>query len=167
MRVRQSQLEKHASATAVTAMARLMQLGEELSSREVYEIAKQDTGKPGDKAREIWRIVRECLGIALATLINTFNFPLCLLSGGMLPAWELFAPKMLKTVERRSFTYVHGPLSAVARSKLHNSSGLTYRAASEIIAVRTGLSSAWRNRGSHRGGTIVESRAGEVRRPCP
>src|SRR6185369_4280745 len=48
-------LEKHASATAVTAMARLMQLGEELSAREVFEIARRD-GKEGDKAREIWRI---------------------------------------------------------------------------------------------------------------
>ena len=35
-------LEKHASATAVTAMARLMQLGENLSSREVYELARQN-----------------------------------------------------------------------------------------------------------------------------
>ena len=31
------------------------------------------------------------LGIALANLINIFNFPLYLLSGGPLPAWELFA----------------------------------------------------------------------------
>jgi glucokinase len=97
-------LEKHASATAVTAMARLMQLGEELSAREVYDLARLDS-KVGEKAREIWRIVGECLGIALATAINTFNFPLYLLSGGMLPAWEYFAPEMLRTVERRSFTY--------------------------------------------------------------
>jgi glucokinase len=97
-------LEKHASATAVTAMARLMQLGEELTARDVYEIARRE-GKEGDKAREIWRIVGECLGIALATAINTFNFPLYLLSGGMLPAWEFFSPEMLRTVERRSFTY--------------------------------------------------------------
>src|SRR4051812_38904128 len=98
-------LEKHASATAVTAMARLMQLGEEMSAREVFELAKQDSGKDGDKAREIWNIVGECLGIALATLINTFNFPLYVLSGGMLPAWEFFSPEMMRTVERRSFTY--------------------------------------------------------------
>ena len=36
-------LEKHASATAVSAMARLMQLGEDLTSKDVYELAKQDT----------------------------------------------------------------------------------------------------------------------------
>src|SRR6185503_10060637 len=76
-------LEKHASATAITAMARLLQLGEELSSKEVYELARKG-GKQGDKARVIWRVVGESLGMALAILVNTFNFPLYLLSGGML-----------------------------------------------------------------------------------
>lgn len=117
-------LEKHASATAVTAMARLMQLGEELSAREVYDIARQD-GKAGDKAREIWRIVGECLGIALATAINTFNFPLYLLSGGMLPAWEFFAPEMMRTVERRSFTYrATKSETRIAMAMLGNEAGL-------------------------------------------
>lgn len=118
-------LEKHASATAVTAMARLMQLGEELSAREVFEIARQDTGKAGDKAREIWRIVGECLGIALATLINTFNFPLYLLSGGMVPAWEFFAPEMMRTVEWRSFTYrATKAETRIAMAALGNEAGL-------------------------------------------
>jgi glucokinase len=118
-------LEKHASATAVTAMARLMQLGEELSARDVFEIAKQDLGTPGDKAREIWRIVGECLGIALATLVNTFNFPLYLLSGGMLPAWELFAPEMMRTVQRRSFTYrATESETRIAMAMLGNEAGL-------------------------------------------
>jgi glucokinase len=118
-------LEKHASATAVTAMARLMQLGEELSAREVFDIARQDRGKPGDKAREIWNIVGECLGIALATLINTFNFPLYLLSGGMLPAWEFFAPEMMRTVERRSFTYrATKAETRIAMATLGNEAGL-------------------------------------------
>lgn len=117
-------LEKHASATAVTAMARLMQLGEELSAREVYEIARS-SGKEGDKAREIWKVVGECLGIALATAINTFNYPLYLLSGGMLPAWEFFAPEMMRTIERRSFTYraTKGE-TRVAMATLGNEAGL-------------------------------------------
>jgi glucokinase len=97
-------LEKHASATAVTAMARLLQLGEELSSKEVFELARHDDDK-GEKAKTIWRIVGESLGIALAMLVNTFNFPLYLLSGGMLPAWEFFAPTMIGTLELRSRTY--------------------------------------------------------------
>src|SRR3954453_22996224 len=118
-------LEKHASATAVTAMSRLMQLGEELSAREVFDIARQDRGKPGDKAREIWNIVGECLGIALATLINPFNFPLYLLSGGMLPAWEFFSPEMMRTVERRSFTYRATKMETrIAMATLGNEAGL-------------------------------------------
>jgi len=97
-------LEKHASATAVTAMARLMQLGEDLTSKQVGDLAKLDT-IVGQKARTIWQVVGESLGAVLATLVNTFNFPLYLLSGGMLPAWEFFAPHMLRVVEERSFTY--------------------------------------------------------------
>jgi len=97
-------LEKHASATAVTAMARLMQLGEDLTSKQVCDLAMRDD-VPGQKARAIWKQVGESLGTALAALINAFNFPLYLLSGGMLPAWEFFAPHMLRVAEERSFTY--------------------------------------------------------------
>jgi glucokinase len=117
-------LEKHASATAVTALARLMQLGENLSSKQVYDLALTD-GPAAAKAREIWRVVGESLGIALATLINTFNFPLYLLSGGMIGAWELFAPEMMSTVERRSFTFraTKGE-TRIAMAALGNEAGL-------------------------------------------
>jgi glucokinase len=50
--------------------------------------------------------VGRALGIALASLINVFNFPLYLLSGGPLPAWDFFAPSMLAEVHKRSFTFV-------------------------------------------------------------
>jgi len=117
-------LEKHASATAVTAMARLMHLGDNLSSKDVYDLARQ-AGEAGDKARDIWRVVGEALGIALANLINTFNFPLYLLSGGMLPAWEFFAPPMLRTVERRSYTYrANQAETRIAQAALGNEAGL-------------------------------------------
>jgi len=97
-------LEKHASATAVSAMAEMLHLGIELTSRQVYDLA-QEPGEAGDKARMIWQVVGEYLGIAVATLVNSFNFPLYLLSGGMLGAWDLFAPHMMNTLEKRSFTY--------------------------------------------------------------
>src|SRR5215467_10225133 len=42
-------VEKHASATAVTGMARLMRLGDNLASKEVYDLAFQD-GETGAKA---------------------------------------------------------------------------------------------------------------------
>lgn len=117
-------VEKHASATAITAMARLLQLGEELSSRQVFEIA-QGTGKEAEKARTIWRAMGDSLGIALAMLVNTFNFPLYLLSGGMLPAWDLFAPQMLETLEERSFTYRQTKSETrVEKATLGNEAGL-------------------------------------------
>jgi glucokinase len=94
-------LEKHASASAVTAMARLLQLGDALSAKDVCDLAR--AGDP--KALRLWTAVGESLGAALAWLVNAFNFPLYLLSGGMLPAWEFFAPAMLDTVRARSFTY--------------------------------------------------------------
>ena len=117
-------LEKHASATAVTAMAHLMHLGENVTSKDLCDLAGQE-GDTGDKARTIWRIMGEALGVALANLINTFNFPLYLLSGGMLPAWEYFAPSMLAEVERRSFTYRSTKaVTRIAQATLGNEAGL-------------------------------------------
>ncbi|MBZ5725687.1 MAG: ROK family protein [Acidobacteriia bacterium] len=117
-------LEKHASATAVTAMAQLMQLGHNLTSKDVYEIARQ-SGEAGEKARTIWRVMGEALGMSLATLVNIFNFPLYLLSGGVLPAWEFFAPHMMATLERRSFTYrATRSETRIAQATLGNEAGL-------------------------------------------
>ena len=115
-------LEKHASATAVVAMAHMMHLGENLTAKDVADLAGQP-GEVGDKARAIWRSMGEALGIALATLVNTFNFPLYLLSGGLLPAWEFFAPEMFKTVERRSFTY-RATRTRIEQATLGNEAGL-------------------------------------------
>ena len=112
-------LEKHASATAVVSMARNLRLGENLTSLAVYEMAAR--GEP--KARRIFAAMGESLGIALAMLVNTFNFPLYLLSGGMLPAWDLFAPAMLEEVQRRSFTY-RTTETRIERATLGNLAGL-------------------------------------------
>jgi glucokinase len=115
-------LEKHASATAVVAMAQMMHLGENLTAKDVGDLAAQP-GEVGDKARAIWRSMGEALGIALATLVNTFNFPLYLLSGGVLPAWDFFAPEMFKTVELRSFTY-RATKTRIEKATLGNEAGL-------------------------------------------
>jgi glucokinase len=53
----------------------------------------------------VFEAMGRALGIALANLINVFNFPLYLISGGPLPAWEFFAPAMFREVKRRSFTF--------------------------------------------------------------
>jgi glucokinase len=112
-------LEKHASATAIESMAKLAGLGDNLTAEEVYHLAKQ-----GDEiARRIFAVMGEALGIGLANLINTFNFPLYLLGGGVLAAWDLFTPSMLAEVERRSFTF-RNVKTEIRKATLGNEAGL-------------------------------------------
>lgn len=94
-------LEKHASAMVAGAMARMMGLGDDLSAKDVFDLAMG--GEP--RAKVIFETVGKALGVALADLVNIFNFPLYLLSGGMLPAWEFFAPAMFEEVRRSSYVY--------------------------------------------------------------
>jgi glucokinase len=115
-------LEKHASATAIVAIAHMLHLGENLTSKDIADIAAKE-GEAGDKARAIFKTMGEALGIALATLVNTFNFPLYLLSGGPLPAWDLFAPDMLRVCEQRSYTY-RATRPAIEKATLGNEAGL-------------------------------------------
>ncbi len=112
-------LEKHASATAISAMARLIGLGRDMTSEEVFSAAVAGD----ERAKAIFRSMGEALGIALAALINIFNFPLYLLSGGPLPAWEFFAPSMIDEVRRRSFTYRNAP-TRIERATLGSEAGL-------------------------------------------
>ncbi len=112
-------VEKHASATAIAAMGRLMNLGANLTAEDVYNFAVAGN----DRARAIFRSMGEALGIAIASLVNIFNFPLYLLSGGPIPAWQFFAPSMLAEVERRSFTYRSSP-TRIEPAKLGNEAGL-------------------------------------------
>jgi glucokinase len=112
-------VEKHASASAISAMARLNGLGDNLTSAEVYELGM----KGNEHARTVFRCMGEALGIALAMMVNTFNFPLYLLSGGVLPAWDLFAPAMLEETRRRSFTF-RTTNTRVEKAILGNEAGL-------------------------------------------
>jgi glucokinase len=112
-------VEKHASATAITAMARTLGLGDDLTSKDVYELGV----KGNQHALTVFRCMGEALGIALAMVVNTFNFPLYLLSGGVLPAWDLFAPAMLEEAKRRSFT-CRTTNTRVEKAILGNEAGL-------------------------------------------
>lgn len=93
-------LEKHASASAVVSMARLLQMGSGISALQVYELAVAGD----ERALTVFESMGRALGIALANLVSLFNFPLYLLSGGPLPAWEFFAPSMFSELHRRSYT---------------------------------------------------------------
>jgi glucokinase len=94
-------LEKHASATAIAGMGRMMHLGTDITAAGVHELATEGNAS----AILIFESVGKALGIALANMINLFNFPLYLLSGGPLPAWDFFAPSMFAEIRKRSLTY--------------------------------------------------------------
>jgi glucokinase len=112
-------LEKHASATAISGMARVIGLGHDVTSEQVYDMAVAGD----EKARRVFDAMGRYLGIALAGLVNIFNFPLYLLSGGPLPAWELFAPAMFEEVRQRSFTFRHAP-TRIEKATLGNEAGM-------------------------------------------
>ncbi len=111
-------VEKHASAQAISAMAKLSGLGD-ITSEQVHRMAVGGN----EKAQEIFAAMGQALGIALATLINTFNFPLYLLSGGVLAAWDQFAPPMLEEIRKRSFTFRHTN-TRVEQATLGNEAGI-------------------------------------------
>lgn len=112
-------LEKHASATAIVAMGRMLQLGEEITAEDVYQLAKDGN----EKAKMVFHTMGSMLGIALASLINIFNFPLYLLSGGVLAGWDEFAPSMMAEVQKRSFTF-RNTKTRIEKATLGNEAGL-------------------------------------------
>ena len=112
-------LEKHASATAVEAMAKLLSLGDNVTSLDVYNMALEGN----ERAKTVFTSMGSALGVALAMMVNTFNFPLYLLSGGVLPAWDFFAPAMIAELSKRSYTY-RKTKTRVERAMLGNQAGL-------------------------------------------
>ncbi len=113
-------LEKHASASAIAAMGQMMHFGREIkTAADVYALAVEGN----ERAKRVFESMGRALGIALANLINAFNFPLYLVSGGPLPAWDLFSPSMFAEIKKRSFTY--GPTGTrVERALLGSDAGL-------------------------------------------
>ena len=124
-------LERHASASFISGMARTMNIGENLTAEQVFR--KAEAGD--ERARMIFVSMGRALGIALGNLINAFNYPLYLLSGGPLPAWELFAPSMMAEIERRSFAY-RNVKTRIEKAILGNEAGL-FGAAYLPLQLRT------------------------------
>jgi glucokinase len=112
-------LEKHASATAIESMANLLSLGDNLTAKDVYDLAVAGN----ERAHVVFQSMGQALGIAIAMLINTFNFPLYLMSGGVLAAWDYFYPALEAEVRRRSYTYRHTP-TRIEKAVLGNEAGL-------------------------------------------
>ncbi len=106
--------ERYASATAVVRMAReAIAAGNapglakaaasdpDFSARSIYNLAIQ-----GDAdAQRIFQRFGQVLGILLAGLINVLNLDMFVIGGGVLSAWDAFAPRMFAELRERSLVY--------------------------------------------------------------
>ncbi len=122
--------ERYASATAIVRMgreaveagkapglARLAASGAEFSAKAIYDLAMG-----GDEpARQIFQRFGRVLGILLADLVNVLNLNMYVVGGGVVPAWDAFAPTMFEVVRERSCIYAatapSDPLAAAKSRK--------------------------------------------------
>jgi glucokinase len=106
--------ERYASATAVVRMAKeaidsglapeLAQAATsdpEFSAKSIYNLALQ--GNPD--AQRIFQRFGEALGILMADLVNILDLDMFVIGGGVVSAWDAFAPKMFAELRERSLVY--------------------------------------------------------------
>jgi glucokinase len=106
--------ERYASATAIVRMAReavesglapglakAFHADPEFSARSVYNLAIQ--GDPD--AQRIFQRFGEVLGILMADLVNILDLDMFVIGGGVVSAWDAFAPKMFAELRERSLVY--------------------------------------------------------------
>jgi glucokinase len=101
-------VEQYSSATAIVRMARDIMSNYpasglhgkfELSAFDVYE-----AGKSGDElAGEVFRLMGQYLGIALAGLINVLNPEVIVIGGGVAAGWDLFIGHVRDEIEKRAY----------------------------------------------------------------
>lgn len=75
------------------------------------------------EAQEIYSRMGQWLGRGMAALVNSFNFPLYVIAGGVIGAWEFFAPAMFTELKRRSLTYRNSD-TRIEKAQLGNLAGL-------------------------------------------
>jgi glucokinase len=106
--------ERYASATAVVRMAR-----EAIESGKAPELAKAANSDPEFSARSVYNLAiqgnrdaqriferfGEALGILLADLVNVLDLDMFVIGGGVVSAWDAFAPKMFAELRDRSLVY--------------------------------------------------------------
>lgn len=122
-------VETEASATAIVRQARLAvgessALAELDSAGQLTAATVAELATSGDRvAIAIYERVGRALGVTVGNMISVFNFPLYLFGGGVVSAWDLFAPTMLAEVERRCLTFrLCG--ARIERAKLGPEAGL-------------------------------------------
>jgi glucokinase len=106
--------ERYASATGLVHMAReAIEAGEapalakaaasdkEFSARTIFDLAVQ-----GDNAaHRIFVRFGRALGLLLADLVNVLNLEMYVIGGGVVSAWDAFAPSMFQELRVRSLVY--------------------------------------------------------------
>ena len=106
--------ERYASATAIVRMAR-----EAIESGEAPELAKAASTDPEFSAKSIYNLALqgdaaaqrifqrfgEVLGILLADLVNVLDLDMFVIGGGVVSAWDAFAPRMFAELRERSLVY--------------------------------------------------------------
>ncbi len=136
-------LEAEASGTAVRKMAeaaveqgRSPGLAELLADHgELTPKLVSDAARAGDRAAlDIFSHMGRSLGYGVGGLINTFNFPLYLLAGGVLASWDLFSPAMFESVQRCSLTYRNSD-TRIEKAKLGDKAGIYGAAYLPILAA--------------------------------
>ncbi len=106
--------ERYASATALVRMAReaiesgkapalaaAANSGVEISARSLYDLATQGN----QDAQRIFDRFGQVLGILLGGLINVLNLDMFVIGGGVVDAWDAFAPTMFAELRDRSLVY--------------------------------------------------------------
>ncbi len=106
--------ERYASATALVRMAReaiesgnapalakLASSDAEFSAHSIYNLAIQGH----EDAQRIFDRFGEVLGILLADLVNVLNLNIFVIGGGVVSAWDAFAPRMFAELRERSLIY--------------------------------------------------------------
>ena len=106
--------ERYASATAVVrmareaiesgqapALARAASFDAEFSARSIYNLAIQGN----EDAQRIFRRFGVALGMLLADLVNILNLDMFVIGGGVVSAWDAFAPSMFRELRERSLVY--------------------------------------------------------------
>src|SRR5579863_2412181 len=106
--------ERYASATAVVrmareaidsgqapALARAASSDAEFSAKSIYNLAIQGN----EDAQRIFHRFGVALGMLMADLVNILNLDMYVIGGGVISAWDAFAPAMFAEMRERSLVY--------------------------------------------------------------
>jgi glucokinase len=82
-------------------LAKVASSDAEFSARSIYNLAIQGN----EDAQRIFRRFGVALGMLLADLVNILNLDMFVIGGGVVSAWDAFAPSMFAELRERSLVY--------------------------------------------------------------